>query len=115
MVTADNTTFYSTPKYVSITYNCNGGVIPKSNDISNSLNSMEIYLNPVQNTVRIDLGGFDGEIDLELIELSTGWRIQTFKSVAHSVNIDLSGVQNGLYVFMTNHDGYQLQRELVKL
>ena len=115
VVTADNTTFYSTPKFISITYNCNGGITPKSNHISNSLNSMEIYPNPVQNTARIDLGEFDGKIDLELIELSTGRRIQTFESIAHSDKIDLSGIQKGIYVLMANHDGYQLQRQLVKL
>ena len=59
--------------------------------------------------------GFDGKIDLELIELSTGRRIQTFESIAHSDKIDLSGIQKGIYVLMANHDGYQLQRQLVKL
>lgn len=74
--------------------------------------SVDIYPNPAEDYVQIDLGSNYKSADIELIDLSG--RTLISKSIGKSERVDIKGIPSGVYVLMLSSEDEKISRKIIK-
>jgi hypothetical protein len=109
----------SKPLNISIIVGENGDTVIK--EVITSLTSLEkvgikLFPNPVQNTLKIDLGLKYGQIESLVLVNISGAEVQMVKTnfLEKLVEMDLSKVSSGIYLILINSNEGQYTQKIIK-
>lgn len=107
-VTGTSTAGCTNTKTVSITVSACTGI----QDLANE-NGFLIYPNPTSSKISISFFDFGNEVKIELIDL-TGKILQTNLTVEEKMEIDISGLNNGMYFVKIKSSQKEVIKKIIK-